>query len=125
MSCLAPHSRGAISAGSCATEGLTRRGKAARSSWALSGTVADAVSALKPLIAFKNRTLDAIVAKYGPIGWLVESEAELFYLVATLDRQALAAARPEWMANLRKIREGRRPEALAAGYAALVEDYAL
>jgi hypothetical protein len=85
-----------------------------------SGTVADAVSALKPLIAFKNRTLDAIVAKYGPIGWLVESEAELFYLVATLDRQALAAARPEWVANLRKIREARRPEALAAGYAALV-----
>jgi hypothetical protein len=85
-----------------------------------SGTVADAVSALKPLIAFRNRTLDAIVAKYGPIGWLVESETELFYLVATLDRQALAAARPEWVANLRKIREARRPEALAAGYAALI-----
>ena len=85
-----------------------------------SGTVADAVSALKPLIAFRNRTLDAIVAKYGPIGWLVESEAELFYLVATLDRQVLAAALPEWVANLRKIREARQPEALAAGYAALV-----
>ena len=85
-----------------------------------SGTVADAVSALKPLIAFRNRTLDAIAAKYGPIGWLVESEAELFYLVATLDRQALAASRPEWVANLRKIREARRPEALAPGYAALV-----
>jgi hypothetical protein len=85
-----------------------------------SGTFADAVSALKPLIAFRNRTFDAIVAKYGPIGWLVESEAELFYLAATLDRAAFLAARPGWVANLRAIREARRPEMLAAGYAALV-----
>ena len=85
-----------------------------------SGTVADAVAALKPLIAFRSRTLDAITAKYGPIGWLVESEAELLYLVGTLDRQAFAAARPGWIANLRKIREARRPEALAAGYASLL-----
>jgi hypothetical protein len=86
-----------------------------------SGTFADAVSALKPLIAFRNRTFDAIVAKYGPIGWLVESEAELFYLVSTLDQHAFAAARPEWVANLRRVREARRPEALAAGYVRLVE----
>ena len=85
-----------------------------------SGTFADAVSALKPLIAFRNRTFDAIVAKYGPVGWLVESEAELLYLVSTLDPQAFAASRPEWAANLRRIREARRPEALAAGYAELV-----
>jgi hypothetical protein len=85
-----------------------------------SGTFADAVSALKPLIAFRNRTFDAIVAKYGPVGWLVESEAELFYLVSTLDRDAFLAARPEWVANLRTIREARRPEMLATGYSALV-----
>ena len=85
-----------------------------------SGTFADAVSALKPLIAFRNRTFDAIVAKYGPVGWLVESEAELFYLVSTLDRDAFLAARPEWVANLRAIREARRPEMLATGYSALV-----
>jgi hypothetical protein len=85
-----------------------------------SATFGDAVTALKPLIAFRNRTFDAIVAKYGPVGWLAESEAELFYLVGTLDRQAFTAARPEWIANLRRIREARRPEALAAGYAELV-----
>jgi len=85
-----------------------------------SGTFADAVSALKPLIAFRNRTFDAIVAKYGPVGWLVESEAELFYLVSTLDRDAFLAARPEWVANLRAIREARRPEMLATGYSALI-----
>jgi hypothetical protein len=85
-----------------------------------SGTFADAVSALKPLIAFRNRTFDAIVAKYGPIGWLVESEAELFYLVGTLDRHVFINARPEWVANLRAIRAARQSEVLAAGYAALV-----
>jgi hypothetical protein len=85
-----------------------------------SGTFADAVSALKPLIAFRNRTFDAIVAKYGPIGWLVESEAELFYLVGTLTRADFLEARAEWVANLRAIREARRPEMLGEGYAALI-----
>lgn len=82
-----------------------------------SGTVADAISALKPLIAFRNRTLDAIVERYGPIGRLVDSETELFYLVSTLDPRAFAAARPRWVANLMKMREARRPETLATGYA--------
>ena len=85
-----------------------------------SGTVADAVSALKPLIAFRSRTLDAIVQRYGPIGWLVDSEAERQQIVATLDRRAFIAARPLWVENLRKMREARRPERLAAGYAALL-----
>ncbi|MDB5395891.1 MAG: hypothetical protein JWM91_3397 [Rhodospirillales bacterium] len=89
-----------------------------------SGTVADAVSALKPLVAFRNRTLDAIVERYGPIGWLVDSETELFYLVSTVDVRAFAELRPRWVANLKKMREVRRPEALAAGYAALISDAA-
>jgi glycosyltransferase involved in cell wall biosynthesis len=85
-----------------------------------SGTVADAVSALKPLIAFRNRTLDAIFERYGPIGWLVDSETELFYLISTLDPRAFAEARTKWVENLKKMREARRPEALAASYAAVV-----
>ncbi len=85
-----------------------------------SGTVADAVSALKPLIAFRSRTLDAIVARYGPIGWLVDSEAELIQTVRTLDRAAFLAARPQWVANLCRMREARRPEALAPAYAAAI-----
>jgi hypothetical protein len=85
-----------------------------------SGTLADAISALKPLVTFRNRVFDAIVKRYGPIGWLVESEAELFYLIQTLDRGAFLEARPRWVANLRKIREARRPEALAPGYAKLL-----
>jgi hypothetical protein len=85
-----------------------------------SGTLADAVSALKPLVAFHNRAFDAIVKRYGPIGWLVESEAELFYLIQTLDRRTFLDARAGWVENLRKIREARKPEALALGYAALL-----
>jgi hypothetical protein len=86
-----------------------------------SGTIADAISALKPLLALRNRTLDAMVARYGPIGWLVDSEAELVERVRTLDQREFRGARPEWMENLRKIREARRPEALARGYAELVD----
>jgi hypothetical protein len=85
-----------------------------------SGTVADAVAALKPLVAFRSRTLDAIVAKYGPIGWLVESEDELIRSISALDRREFAEKRPAWVANLRKMRAARRPEALAAEYAQLV-----
>jgi hypothetical protein len=86
-----------------------------------SGTLADAVAALKPLVAFRNRTLDAIVAKYGPIGWLVESENELFYLVQTLDRRAFAQQREDWVANLHRLREARRPEVLGPVYREIVE----
>jgi hypothetical protein len=86
-----------------------------------SGTIADAVSALKPVLAFRNRTLDAMVVRYGPIGWLVDSQAELFERVRTLDREEFLAARPVWVENLRKIREARRPETLAPHYAALID----
>jgi hypothetical protein len=85
-----------------------------------SGTVADAVTALKPILAYRNRTLDALVARYGPIGWLVDSQAELFGRVRDFDRAEFLAARPEWVTNLRKIREARRPEALAPHYRDLV-----
>jgi len=87
-----------------------------------SGTLADAVAALKPLLAFRSRTLDAVVARYGPIGWLVDSEAELFYLVQTLDIAAFREARPAWVENLKKIREARTPEAVATVYAQLVAE---
>ncbi len=86
-----------------------------------SGTVADAISALKPLLAFRNRTLDAMVSRYGPIGWLVDSQAELIDRVRRLDRREFFSQRPGWVENLRRIREARRPEALALRYAELVD----
>lgn len=81
-----------------------------------SGTVSDAIAALKPLIAFRNRTLDAIVYQYGEIGYLVDSREAMFALVRSFDHADFARRRPGWITNLRKIRDARRPEALAAGY---------
>jgi glycosyltransferase involved in cell wall biosynthesis len=86
-----------------------------------SGTVSDAVAALKPLLAFRTRTLDAIVAKYGPIGWLVDSEAEMLYLLQTLDIKKFKTSSTQWVENLRKIREARRPENIAAAYAGIID----
>jgi hypothetical protein len=86
-----------------------------------SGTVSDAIAALKPLIAFRNRTLDAIVRKYGEIGYLVESRDALFALFHNFDRDDFLRRRPEWIANLEGIREARRPELLAASYAQTIE----
>ena len=86
-----------------------------------SGTISDAVTALKPVLAFRNRTLDAIVAKYGPIGWLVESETELIYLVQTLERKVFEQLRPQWVENLKTIRAARRPDSVAIGYAASIK----
>jgi hypothetical protein len=85
-----------------------------------SGTIGDAVTALKPVLAFRNRTLDAIVAQYGPIGWLVDSEAELIYLVQTLERKVFEQLRPQWIESLRTIRAARRPEMVAAAYATTI-----
>jgi hypothetical protein len=87
-----------------------------------SGTVSDAVAALKPLLAFRTRTLDAIAAKYGPIGWLVDSEAEMLYLLQTLDVKKFKTSRTEWVENLRTIREARRPENVASVYSRIIND---
>ena len=85
-----------------------------------SGTVSDAVAALKPLIVFRSRTMEAIFARYGPIGWLANDKDDLFALVRALDATAFAPQRSSWIGNLGKLREARRPEALANSYAASI-----
>jgi hypothetical protein len=81
-----------------------------------SGTVCDAIAALKPLIAFRTGTLDAISARYGSIGWLVDDAVALFELIETLDTTEFARQRPHWIDNLKAIREARSPQALAKTY---------
>jgi len=81
-----------------------------------SGTVCDAVAALKPLIAFRTRTLDAISAHYGSIGWLVDNSASLFELIRTVDATEFARRRPHWIDNLKAIRKARSPQVLAKTY---------
>ncbi len=82
-----------------------------------SGTVSDAIAALKPLIVFRNRTMEAMFARYGPIGWLADDRADLFRLVGELDPIEFARRHSSWVNNLRTLREARRPELLAKSYA--------
>jgi hypothetical protein len=86
-----------------------------------SGTVSDAIAALRPLIVFRNRTMEAMFARYGPIGWLADDSEDLFRLVGELDPIELARRHSSWVNNLRALREARRPELLAKSYAASIE----
>src|SRR6516225_1285912 len=86
-----------------------------------SGTVSDAIAALKPLIGFRNRTMEAMFARYGPIGWLADDRDDLIRLVGAFDPVEVARRRPGWVNNLRAIREARRPELLAKSYAASIK----
>lgn len=82
-----------------------------------SGTVSDAITALRPMIVFRNRTIEAIFTHYGPIGWLVDDRDDLFELVRTLDSVEFARQQSSWIDNLRAMRDARHPEALAKSYA--------
>ena len=86
-----------------------------------SGTVSDAIAALKPLIVFRNRTMEAIFARYGPIGWLAHDRDDLFRLVGELDPIEFVRRHSSWVNNLKALREARRPELLAKSYAASTE----
>jgi hypothetical protein len=86
-----------------------------------SGTVSDAIAALRPLIVLRNRTIEAMFARYGAIGWLAEDRDDLLRLVGTLDRAELARRHSGWIHNLKAIREARRPERLAESYAASID----
>ena len=82
-----------------------------------SGTVSDAIAALKPLIAIRNPTFDAIVRRYGSVGYLVDTEQDLFSLVENFNRDEFVRMYPQWVSNLKTIRAARNPEALAEFYA--------
>ncbi len=86
-----------------------------------SGTISDAIAALRPLVALRTEVLEAIFERYGPIGLLADNESELAGLIATLDRQSITPHLETWTNNLRQVREARRPEALGPTYAASIE----
>jgi hypothetical protein len=81
-----------------------------------SGSVTDAICGLKPLLALRTRSLDAIVAKYGPIGRIVDTPAALSDAFDNLPAPDSAQYR-SWIDNLRRIRLARHPAALARDYA--------
>src|SRR6516164_6741532 len=82
-----------------------------------SGTGSDAIAALKPLIVLRNRTMEAMFARYGPIGWLADDRHHLFRLIGALEPGEFARMRSSWVNNLTAIREAPRPELLAKSYA--------
>jgi len=85
-----------------------------------SGTVSDAIAALKPMIVIRNRTIEAVFDRYGPIGWLADGRDDFFARLCTLDPTKFGQQRSRWISNLRAIREARIPETLAKSYAASV-----
>ncbi|HEY0421202.1 MAG TPA: hypothetical protein VGC80_16925, partial [Acetobacteraceae bacterium] len=87
-----------------------------------SGTVSDAVAALRPVLAFRNRSFDAITSRYGPIGYFAESPEDMRHFLQALDPGRFAAMRETWVASLRRMREARHPEVLAARYQELVAE---
>jgi hypothetical protein len=86
-----------------------------------SGSVSDAIAGLKPLVALRTRTLAAIWEKYGPIGYLAESEDELDAYVGAMSKSSLLRDRQIWAKNLSNLRSARLPNSLAESYRALVE----
>lgn len=85
-----------------------------------SGSVIDAIAALKPLFSIRNSSLSAIAAKYGAIGVTADTADALEEAIGRLDRPGFAAQSPAWLANLRRLRAARTPEALAPAYAAAI-----
>jgi glycosyltransferase involved in cell wall biosynthesis len=86
-----------------------------------SGSVSDAIAGLKPLVALHTRTLAAIWERYGPIGYLAQSEEELDAYVGAMSKRALQPDRQIWAKNLSRLRYARLPASLAEGYRALIE----
>ena len=65
--------------------------------------------------------MEAMFARYGPIGWLAEDRDDLIRLVGALDPIEFARTHSIWVNNLRAIREARRPELLAKSYAGSIK----
>lgn len=80
-----------------------------------SGSVTDAICGLKPLLALRTRSLEAIVAKYGEIGRIVDSAEALHAAFDNLPAPDSAQYRT-WVDNLHRIRLARHPSALARDY---------
>jgi hypothetical protein len=88
------------------------------STYVASGSVIDAFAAAKPLIIISNPMLRAITDKYGAFGLLARERGEILRFFEGFDHDRLAAEHAAWVETVMRIREARRPERLAAAYAA-------
>jgi hypothetical protein len=62
--------------------------------------------------------LRAITDKYGAFGLLARERGEILRFFEGFDHDRLAAEHAAWVETVMRIREARRPERLAAAYAA-------
>jgi hypothetical protein len=85
-----------------------------------SGSVMDAIAALKPLYCVRNNSLSRLEQAYGPFGVLAASPAELGETICGLSRDSVARHAAAWTDSLARMRLARRPVALAPGYAAAI-----
>jgi hypothetical protein len=85
-----------------------------------SGSVMDAIAALKPLYCVRNNSLTRLEQAYGPFGVLAANPAELGEAICRLTRESLAPHVGAWTESLSRMRAARRPAALAPGYAAAI-----
>ncbi len=85
-----------------------------------SGSIVDAISALKPLLLVANQMHFAIHQKYGDFGILFEEPSKLRSFFANTDRRRLKEDYSGWVKNIARIRESRDRQHLAQKYADLV-----
>lgn len=85
-----------------------------------SGSLLDAVCALKPVIAIGFPALLDLVAEFGPLGFVCTDLGDMRTLLAEPARLMDKAAYAGFQANLRRLRESRLPSALAPRLAAIL-----
>lgn len=86
-----------------------------------SGTLIDALTWLKPVIASRVPLTEQFVAEHGEIGTLCDTEADFEAAIEAVLRDMDGARYAAQVAALRAARETRRVEALVARYRRIVE----
>ncbi len=87
---------------------------------ATSGALIDAVTWLRPVIAMPTGFVDSLFSAYGDVGEICADEAAITDAVTAVAASPDPARYERQRAALRRAREDRRPEALAACYRAVV-----
>ncbi len=86
-----------------------------------SGSLLDAVCGLKPMIAVAFPALLDLVTEFGPLGFVCDDLESMQALLAEPARLSDEAAYAGFQDNLRRLRESRRPSALAQRLAVILQ----
>lgn len=115
--------RGEFVARLCDLDLVVMTHDAAHYAYSPSGVLLDALAASRPLLSLPNPLVEAIAARYGPIGPAVADLEAAAALIVGLTPDMLAAPPfTDYRANLARAAAARRPDALAAVLAAALGD---